>query len=367
MTGIAFEVLPVGILTGFLGSGKTTLLRRWLQGSAAGDTAVLINEFGDVGLDHLLVGAIDADTVLLDNGCICCSIRGELKEALMRLLSRRQRGELPAFRRVLIETTGLATPGPVLGTLLRDAQLRHHFRPAFVATVVDALHAERQQAQHPEWIAQVAAADTLWLSKTDLVAPGQATRLRALLAELNPVARQLDAPSAASVPWLDDLADGASRDDTAGWIARVATGTLRPRAGARPVPARIGGTHAQQLAGTGARSFCLVFERPLEWFTLTLWLTLLVHRHGDRLLRIKGLLGIAADGFAHGQPTVLHGIGHLMHPPEHLADWPDDDRRSRLVFIVQGLSEADVRASWEAFERFYAPQEAGPNPLISKA
>lgn len=353
MTEVAFDVLPVGILTGFLGSGKTTLLRRWLHGSSAGDTAVLINEFGDVGLDHLLVGSIDADTVLLDNGCICCSIRGELKDALMRLFSRRQRGELPAFRRVVIETTGLATPGPVLATLLGDAQLRHHFRPAFVSTVVDAVHAGHQQASHPEWIAQVAAADTLWLSKTDLVNTEQATALRATLERLNPLARQLEAPTGPT-PWHDDLAHESS-DDTARWISRVSAGTMRARSGEKPAPARLGGDHAQHMAQTQATSFCMVFERPIEWFTLTVWLTLLVHRHGDRLLRIKGLLGIAADGFAHGQPTVLHGIGHLMHPPEHLEAWPDEDRRSRLVFITQGLSEEAVTASWRAFECFYAP------------
>lgn len=356
MTDIAFDVLPVGILTGFLGSGKTTLLRRWLQGSFAGDTAVLINEFGDVGLDHLLVGSIDADTVLLDNGCICCSIRGELKEALMRLFSRRQRGELPAFRRVVIETTGLATPGPVLATLLGDAQLRHHFRPAFVSTVVDAVHAVRQHALHPEWTAQVAAADTVWLGKTDLVSEAQAQALRARLQALNPLA-QLRDPAIGSTPWHDDLAHEPP-DDTAAWIARVGAGTVR--AGSMDKLAAMrpdrGAGPTRHMAHTQASAFCMVFERPLEWFTLTLWLTLLVHRHGDRLLRIKGLLGIAADGFEHGQPTVLHGIGHLMHPPEHLDAWPDENRRSRLVFITQGLSQEAVVASWQAFEDYYAPR-----------
>ncbi len=367
MTDIAFDVLPVGILTGFLGSGKTTLLRRWLQGSGAADTAVLINEFGDVGLDHLLVGAIDADTVLLDNGCICCSIRGELKDALMRLFSRRQRGELPPFRRVVIETTGLATPGPVLATLLGDAQLRHHFRPAFVSTVVDAVHAEQQHALHPEWTAQVAAADTLWLSKTDLVSAEQAAALRAMLEGLNPLATQLEAPTGPT-PWHDDIAHEPA-DDIARWIARVSAGTMRTRsdAGLAFDLARQGSDHARHLAQTQASAFCMVFERPIEWFTLTLWLTLLVHRHGDRLLRIKGLLGIAAEGFAQGQPTVLHGIGHLMHPPEHLDAWPDDNRHSRLVFITQGLSEEAVTASWRAFENFYAQEGSVPALATAKA
>jgi G3E family GTPase len=136
-----------------------------------------------------------------------------------------------------------------------------------------------------------------------------------------------------------------------------------------PAPARfgfdVGAGHAQHLAQTQATAFCMVFERPIEWFTLTLWLTLLVHRHGDRLLRIKGLLGIAADGFEHGQPTVLHGIGHLMHPPEHLDAWPDENRFSRLVFITQGLSQEAVTASWRAFESFYAPDAAALAPALA--
>lgn len=328
--------LPVGVLTGFLGSGKTSLLKRWLHGDGAGETAVLINEFGAVGLDHLLVGRIDADMLLLDNGCICCAIRGELRDALWRLHQRHVQGDLPPLRRVLIETTGLAAPGPVIATLIGDAQLRQVLRPAFIATVVDALHAARQ-AQRPEWQAQVAAADRLYLSKTDLATPQAADALRSELARLNPLATLSDARHAAPV-WLE--AAGTQHD----WLARTIAGTPRRPAGQQP--------HG------GIQAFCLEIEGPVDWCALTLWLTLLLHRHGDRLLRLKGLVAVAAEGWPEGQPTVLHGMGHLMHAPEHLAEWPDGDTHSRLVFIAEGLDGRQVCASWQAWQRLF-PQDNG--------
>ncbi|KFJ09243.1 hypothetical protein DR66_1322 [Delftia acidovorans] len=337
------ERLPVGVLTGFLGSGKTTLLRQWLQDSPAGETAVLINEFGAVGLDHLLVGRVDADTVLLDNGCVCCAIRGELKDALWRLHQRRLRGELPPFQRVLMETTGLAAPGPVIATLIGDAQLRQIFRPAFISTVVDALHAPWQQSRRPEWLAQVAAADRLYLSKTDLATPQQAQAQRAQLAQINPLASIVTCGPGAAVPpaWQMQESHALQTD----WLARAIAGTPRGRTGQRQGQGQ--GLHA------GAQAFCLELDSPVDWCVLTLWLTMLLHRHGDRLLRLKGLVAVAADGWPQGQPTALHGMGHLMHAPEHLPEWPGEDRRSRLVFITAGLDEQQVRASWQSFQSFY--------------
>jgi G3E family GTPase len=160
--------IALNVITGFLGSGKTTLLKRLLQGESLGDTALLINEFGDVGIDHLLVEEVAPDTVLLPSGCVCCSIRGELKDALLGLLQRRERGEIPAFKRVILETTGLADPAPILATLNNDVQLRGRFHVGLVITLVDASHAALQERLHPEWLAQVAAADRMLLSKTDL-------------------------------------------------------------------------------------------------------------------------------------------------------------------------------------------------------
>lgn len=339
------DTLAVGVLTGFLGAGKTTLLQRWLRGGGQGGTAVLINEFGAVGLDHLLVGAIDSETLLLDNGCVCCSIRGELEEALLRLHERRQRGDVPPFKRVVIETTGLAEPGPILATLLASPRLRQRFHPAFVATVVDALSAPSQRERYAEWTAQVAAADTLWLSKTDLAGADQSATLGAWLADVNPLARQIDL-SDPGCPAPDGWLDAGARDpglDPTQWLRRVGAGK-RGQGGARP---------DTKKAIDGARAFCLSFEGPVRWAVLTLWLTLLMHRHGDRILRLKGLLDVAPEGGGAAHPVALHGMGHLMHPPAHLDAWPGADRRSRLVFITRDLDEAVVTKSWREFEHFY--------------
>ncbi|MBO9329097.1 GTP-binding protein [Achromobacter xylosoxidans] len=331
------DTLPAGVLTGFLGAGKTTLLQRWLRGGERGETAVLINEFGAVGLDHLLVGAVDSDTLLLENGCICCSIRGELDSALVRLHQRRLRGELPPFKRVVIETTGLAAPGPVLATLLASRR----FHPAFVATVVDAMSASDQRRRYAEWTAQVAAADTLWLSKTDLAGEDEVAALHAQLARLNPMARRIDLGAPADdAPdgWLAAGADGPAADP-AQWLRRVGAAGRGPRGGA--------------AAADGASAFCLSFDGPLRWAVLTLWLTLLMHRHADRILRLKGLLEVIPEGGGPARAVVLHGMGHLMHPPRHLDAWPGADRRSRLVFITRGLDEGAVTKSWRDFEHFY--------------
>ncbi|MCK1788568.1 GTP-binding protein, partial [Pseudomonas sp. TNT11] len=176
--------IALNVITGFLGSGKTSLLARLLQGESLGDTALLINEFGDIGIDHLLVEEVAPDTVLLPSGCVCCSIRGELKDALLGLLQRRERGEIPAFKRVILETTGLADPAPILATLNNDVQLRGRFHIGLVITLVDASHAALQERLHPEWLAQVAAADRLLLSKTDRV--DDCEPLRVHLRALNP-------------------------------------------------------------------------------------------------------------------------------------------------------------------------------------
>lgn len=395
------EIIPVGILTGFLGSGKTTLLQHWLKGGKPGDTAVLINEFGDAGLDHLLIGEIDQDTVLLENGCVCCSIRGELKTALLDMLSRRQRGQLPPFRRIVVETTGLATPGPVLATLLGDIQLRQHLRLAFVTTVVDATRALHQYGHHGEWLPQVAAADTLWMSKTDLVPEDDARALGTFLQSLNPLAA-MQAGFGQASDWLEASCSRPFNDDMGRWMSRVRSGTLLPPGIALrntmppatcarketegDLPERVDspwrtdqGTSQPEApdskaaghAGTTsspastekpapavaseASSFCLEFDQPLDWFTLTIWLTALIHAHGQKILRIKGLLWIRTEETLPPQVTVLHGLGHLMHPPEHLTKWPDPQNpRSRLVFITQGLDQDTLKASWQAFERFDA-------------
>ena len=305
---------PVNLITGFLGSGKTTLLQRLLADPALGDTAVLINEFGEVGLDHHLLGRIDETMVLLPSGCLCCTIRGELAAAIKDLQSKRERREVPAFRRLVVESSGLADPFPILSTVQADPVLRHHFRLGAVVTTVDVVNG----LSRPESVKQVAVADRLVLTKTDL-APERRAPLERLLRRLNP-----DAPLWYAAEQTIAAAD--LFDDTV-------------RSPLRAVPAATDSPH-----GT-VRAFALAFDGALDWTMFGVWLTMLLNRHGERVLRVKGILNVAGSA----TPVAVHGVQHLVHPPVHMAAWPDADRRSRLVFIVDGLERTAIERSLRAF------------------
>ncbi|MDR5836618.1 GTP-binding protein [Caballeronia sp. LZ034LL] len=342
---LAYDVIPVTIVTGFLGSGKSTLLADVLKGDAARDTAVLVNEFGEVGLDHLLMGEVEAQTVLLDNGCICCAIRGELKDALATLFSRRARGEVPPFSRVVLETTGLATPAPIVATLLGDRIVSSHYSIGAIVTVVDALNAEQQQARHPEWLAQVAAADRLLISKADLAEDAAVDALESMLTRLNPAARIMRRTRRDDASLVLDVA--ANVHDFADLVFRSGS---RAVGGVRPLASL--NAHRGKLSGI--ESFCIDFDEPLDWPVFTLWFTMLLNRHGDNILRVKGLL--ALEGAR--QPVVVHAVHHLVHPVLHLDAWPDGARHSRLVFIAEHLDGDAVRNSYRRFSRHLHPHTA---------
>ncbi|MDQ7978304.1 GTP-binding protein [Paraburkholderia sp. SARCC-3016] len=360
---LAYDVIPVTIVTGFLGSGKSTLLADVLHGAAARDTAVLVNEFGEVGLDHLLLGAIDAQTVLLDNGCVCCAIRSDLKEALASLFSRRARGELPPFSRVVLETTGLATPAPIVATLLADPLVAPHYVLNATVTVVDAVQADYQRTRHPEWLAQVSAADRIVISKADLADEATLEPLRAQLQQINPAAqimRRSASDDAAclfaasqTVPDLGAIAARAGNAARRFEAGQARTHSLVPlgtaHAGPLAVPLPADAHHLDRI-----ESFCIAFDEPVEWPVFTLWFTLLLNRHGDNILRVKGLLAVAGAQ----QPVVVHAVHHLVHPVLHLDDWPDANRTARLVFITSGVSRAAVAASWQRFCRHLQSAES---------
>ena len=314
-------MMPLHLLSGFLGSGKTTLLRRMLDAPELGDSAVLVNELGEIGLDHHLLRHIDGETVLLRSGCICCTVRDDLGAALKDLLSRRARGEIPPFSRVVVESTGLADPVPILSTVATDPTLRHHVRIGRVVTTVDAVNAALQSRQQPEWAKQVAVADHLVITKTDITS---ADALIGHLRAINPGA----VLHQATAPGLDVASLLAEPDAPAEALAWT-----RPRFLAEPAH------------GTAVHSFCIVFDRPVDWVTLGIWLTMLLHAHGERVLRVKGLLDVA--GSAH--PVFINGVQHVMHRPLHLDSWPDSDRRSRLVFIVRDLPRDLIERSARAF------------------
>jgi len=312
------ERLPVALFTGFLGSGKTTLLSRVLGRPELGETAVIVNELGEVAIDHHLLRRVDERTVLLGNGCLCCTLRGDLADELRDLLSRRTRGEIPPFRRVLVETTGLADPAPVLNTLLAEPVVMHHFEPGAVIATVDALNGDGQLDREAETLKQVLVADRLVVTKTDAAERSSVDALVDRLRGLNPAADLLEVSFGEAEPAL-----------------LLAPGNRDPRHLRMPEAPR----HAD------VRPFVLFLERPVDWTAFGIWLTMLLASRGADVLRVKGLLDVGGPG-----PVVLNGVQHVVHPPEHLDSWPDDDRRSRIVFIARGVGKDEVEESLAAFD-----------------
>ena len=323
--------IPVNVITGFLGSGKTTLLQRLLRSPGMSRTVVLINELGEIVLDHLLVERVDEALVLLQNGCICCSIRDDLKSALRGLLSRREREQIPAFDRVVIETTGLADPGPVLYTLLGEPVVRHSFRLGNVVTTVDALNADLHLSRNPEGVKQVAAADRLVVTKTDLADAAQIAAVRDMLVRINPSAEILDAAE------ID--ADRVLVEQTCDLTPLM---RFRPHV-AEPEPTASSTQGLRHNASVASLSLAL--DEPLDWTAFGIWLSLLLHRHGDNVLRVKGILRVQ-DAAA---PVFINAVQHIVHPPQHLERWPTADHRSRIVFITRGIDHALLARSLAAF------------------
>ena len=326
--------LPINLLTGFLGSGKTTLLKRILADPAFADTAVLINEFGEIGLDHDLVESVDGEMVLLRSGCVCCTVRGELAAALKELYSRRERGQLPPFRRVVIESTGLADPFPVLSTIKADPVLRHHFCAGNVITTVDAVNGLRQLDTYIESNRQAAVADRLIVTKTGLDTDYDRQALQTRLRTLNP-----DAPILiAADPDLDlsSLVAVQSNVSSSSSLSQSGFYCEEPM----QLVSSDGAPHQAAIS-----SISLSIDRPVDWTAFGLWLTMLLNRHGERVLRVKGILNLSGEE----RPVAVHGVQHLVHTPVHMDRWPSEDRTSRLVFILDGLDGALLKRSFEAF------------------
>jgi G3E family GTPase len=303
--------VPVAVVTGFLGSGKTTLISRVLRDPAFARTAVIVNEFGKIGLDHELIESSDETLLALTTGCLCCAVRSDLVVTLLDLQRRREAGEI-AFDRVLIETSGLADPAPILHALMTDRGIAQHFIIDGIVAVVDALHGEAALDRHPEARRQAALADSLLLSKTDIAGP--ATLLRERLAALNPGAAQHLAADVA--PKL--LFTGT---DVAGRFASLP---------AAPVSNPF--SRAQHSAGI--ETFVLQRDRPVPALALTLLLEALAEHCGARLLRLKGLVNLAEMP---DHPAVIHGVQHVFSQPKFLDRWPSADHSTRLVFITQGV------------------------------
>jgi G3E family GTPase len=341
------DLIPVHIITGFLGSGKTTLLQRALASPAFANTAVVVNEFGEIALDHLLLQRVDSDTVVLQTGCVCCTLRSDLGAALRELFDKRERGRVPPFDRLAIETTGLADPAPILVTLTADPVLRHHFRLGSVVTTVDAVNGAPHLAQHLESVKQVAIADAMVLTKTDLVDRASVERLRAEVRRYNPTAPLLEAPDPSLA--LERLFRAETFDPSgrAGDAPGVPGARFQVPSSGIPDRGDEGDRHARDITAVS-----LTVDRPLDWTAFGTWLTLLLHAHGEDVLRVKGILSVR------GMPTpvVIHGIHHLVHPPTSLPRWPTADQRSRLVLIVRSLPAPIIERSLRVFLRLVPPE-----------
>jgi len=343
------ERLPVSLITGFLGSGKTTLLNRLLRHDAMSDSAVIINEYGEVSLDHLLVERVDGEVAVLASGCICCTIRSDLEETLRTLLVKRDRGEVPPFRRILVETTGLADPAPIVQLLLNNPLVSHFLRLDTVVTTVDAANAMYQLDHQYEAVKQVALADRLLITKSDLVSNIDALHQR--LRRLNRGAR-IETVDHGEIDPADlfgaGLVDPEKKAiDVARWLNEQAFASSREPAHTHHDHINHGHEHhghADHSHDAAIASFMLAFDEPLDWMTVSNWLAYLRSVRGQDLLRVKGILNLREEP----TPIVIHGIHHVFHPPVALAKWPDADRRSRIVFITRGITREDVLALWQA-------------------
>jgi G3E family GTPase len=334
------ERIPVALITGFLGSGKTTLLNRVLGDRRMARSLVLVNEFGEVGLDHLFMEQVQGDMVLLQSGCVCCTIQGDLDKTLRDVARRRARAETPPFERVLLETTGLADPAPILQLLLNTPMISHDYRVDGVVTTVDALNGARQLDEHKEAVRQAAVADRLLISKTDLADASTSARLRARLEDLNPGAQLYEVVQGDIDPAL--LFD-AGPFDAAGKGENVRQWLS---ADAHEHAHHHDHDHDRSRHDEHIGSFCLTFDEPIDWERFNRWLMGVRAVWADRLLRVKGVLNVVGES----QPLVIHGVHRTFHPPTLLARWPDNDRRSRLVFITRDLDRATVEASWREMD-----------------
>ncbi len=343
--GAYASLIPVNIITGFLGSGKTTLLKRLLRAPELANTAVLVNELGEVGLDHHLIEHAVESTVLLDNGCVCCAMRDDLLVSLRELLARRDRGEIPRFQRLIIETSGLSDPVPIAYTVLAEPVLQNHYRLGQVITVVDAINGEYTLTHHHESEKQVAIADRIVLSKLDLAQGPTSDVLTSCLRRLNPSVPidTVDGFNLSGAELFEDAHDAHGKYALAArWLEDAAHSALHP-----------GQQHANDIT-----HFALTFDEPLDWTAFGLWLSMLLNHHGASVLRVKGLL--AVDGLE--GPVLLNGVQHIVHPPAHLPTWPDEDTRSRIVFIAQGLDRQRIERSLKAFNGLHA---VGHNRVVA--
>lgn len=344
--------IPILLLTGFLGAGKTTWLNRLLREPGYANTAVVINELGAVGIDHQLVRHASDQVTVLENGCLCCVMNGELIDTLRDLYLKRVKDEIPEFDRVLIETTGLADPSPVVGMLSRDAFLDTYYRFDGVLTLVDATGGMATLDAHFEAVKQAAMADRVALTKRDLATDEAALgALIARIGQINPGVEVADARSEAP----GALIDGVQRrpgvgSDARRWLAAHRFAAVKGIGGIAP-PRATGGRHDGRV-----QSFCVTFDEPVQRDNLRAALEMLCAFRGEHLLRVKGIVNAIGES----RPLVVHAVQHTLYPIETLDGWPDEDRRTRLVFIERDLDAEFIRLTLQNFIQAGDGMFAGP-------
>ncbi|WP_371076712.1 MULTISPECIES: GTP-binding protein [unclassified Sinorhizobium] len=345
------ERIPVSVLTGFLGAGKSTLLNRILKDPGMKDAAVIINEFGDVGIDHLLVESSGDSIIELSDGCLCCTVRGELVDTLANLMDAMQTGRVRPIKRIVIETTGLADPAPVMQAIMGNPVIATNFELDGVITVVDAVNGLQTLDNHEEARKQVAVADRLIVSKIPLAGGQHHQELEVRLRGLNPRAPMLDADSedaGKAAILVNGLYDPASKiADVGRWLQDEEAHDHDHHHDHDHGHGHHQDPHDVNRHDETIRSFSLVESQPIDPMALEMFVDLLRSAHGERLLRMKAIVALSDRP---ERPVVLHGVQNIFHPPVRLPAWPDPaDRRTRMVLITKDLPEAFVRDLFDAF------------------
>ena len=369
------SLIPVTVLTGFLGSGKTTVLNRLLKRIELTATAVIINEFGEVGLDHLLVERASEDFVVLNSGCLCCMVRGDLITTLRDLFLRRVRGEIPEFQRIVIETTGLADPAPVLHTLMTDPLIAARYRLDGVVATVDAVNGMRTLDGHAEAVKQAAVADRILLTKQDLASSDQVAALTARLRGLNagtpilPVADgAVDPPAIFNIGLYDPTSKSV---EVQRWLhdEAYAVEHVHQHQHDHAHEAEDDHDHEHETGHHDVNrhddrihAFCVVRDAPVLWDAFAAWLDIMAAMRGDDLLRVKGIVNIVDRP---GRPVVVHGVQHLFHPPTLLEAWPSEDHRTRLVFIVRDIEREAIEDTLRIFGEVTPEQVAAADRRVA--